>query len=211
MLGIGDDAALLDTGGFPLDHARATTPFLGSDDASGIARHVFGSALIRLAAHGVTPRWATLALTLAPGDPRWMVSFSAAAVAVCNACEVELIGGDTTSGPGRATVFALGTRRAPSFRAYAQSSPAAIEERRALLTLTLAGAPEDAIADFVSVCSGLAAGGAELRCSEVPGMEDDARPGALELVVQSDAAALDALHGSADRLGPVSRRLESDG
>ena len=211
VLGIGDDAALLDTGGFPLDQARATAPFRVSDDAAGIARHVFGFAFIRLAAQGVTPRWAALGLTLSPGDPRWIQSFSAAAAAVCNACEVELIGGDTTSGPGRATVFALGTQRAPSRRTTARLSAAAVEERLAPPALTLASAPEQAIADFVSVCSALAGAGAEFRCREVSDMEDDARPGALELVVRSDTATLDALHDAVDRLRPGSGRFGSDG
>ena len=109
VLGIGDDAALLDTGGLPLAHARATAPFAGGDDAGGIAREAFGAAFIRLAARAVTPRWATLGLTLEAIDPDWVERFAAATAAICEASGVELIGGDTTRGPGRATVFALGT------------------------------------------------------------------------------------------------------
>ena len=108
VLGIGDDAALLDTGGLPLAHARATAPFAGSDDAGGIARQAFGTAFIRLAAQAATPRWATLGLTLEAIEPDWVERFAAAAAAICEACGVELVGGDTTRGPGRATVFALG-------------------------------------------------------------------------------------------------------
>ena len=80
----------------------ATTP-------GEVARRAFGAAFIRLAAQAVTPRWATLGLTLEAGDPDWAERFAAATAAVCEACGVELIGGDTTRGPGRATVFALGT------------------------------------------------------------------------------------------------------
>ena len=109
VLGIGDDAALLDTGGLPLAHARATAPFADGDNAGGISRRAFGTAFIRLAAQAVTPRWATLGLTLEASDPDWVERFAAAAAATCDACGVELIGGDTTRGPGRATVFALGT------------------------------------------------------------------------------------------------------
>ena len=109
VLGIGDDAALLDTGGLPLANARATTRFAGRDDAGGIARRAFGAAFIRLAAQAVTPRWATLGLTFEAGEPDWVERFAAATAAACEACGVELIGGDTTRGPGRATVFALGT------------------------------------------------------------------------------------------------------
>ena len=108
VLGIGDDAALLDTGGLPLVHAGATVAFSAYGDAAGIARHVFGTALHRLAARAATARWATLALTLEAADPDWLERFSAAAAAVCEASGIELVGGDTTRGPGRATVFALG-------------------------------------------------------------------------------------------------------
>ena len=109
VLGIGDDAALLDTGGLPLANARATTRFADRDDAGEVARRAFGAAFIRLAAQAVTPRWATLGLTLEAGGSDWVERFAAATAAVCEACGVELVGGDTTRGPGRATVFALGT------------------------------------------------------------------------------------------------------
>ena len=113
VLGIGDDAALLDTGGLPLVHAGATAPFSACDDAADVARRAFGAALLRLAVRTVTPRWATLALTLEAADPDWLERFSAAAAAVCEASGVELAGGDTTRGPGRATVFALGAGDRP--------------------------------------------------------------------------------------------------
>ena len=112
VLGIGDDAALLDTGGLPLANARATARFAGRDDAGEVARRAFGIAFIRLAAQAVTPRWATLGLTLEAGGSDWVERFAAATAAVCEACGVELVGGDTTRGPGRATVFALGTGNA---------------------------------------------------------------------------------------------------
>ena len=114
VLGIGDDAALLDTGGLPLANARATAQFAGGNDAGGMARRAFGTAFIRLAAQAVTPRWATLGLTLEAGDPDWIERFAATTAAACEACGVELIGGDTTRGPSRATVFALGTGNAPA-------------------------------------------------------------------------------------------------
>ena len=115
VLGIGDDAALLDTGGLPLANATATARFVaGSADPDGIALRAFGAAFIRLAAQAVTPRWATLGLTLEASEPDRVERFAAATAAICEACGVELIGGDTTRGPGRATVFALGTGSAPA-------------------------------------------------------------------------------------------------
>lgn len=129
VLGIGDDAALLDPCGQPLVHTWATTAFPAGDDAAGVARYVFAAALLRLAARAVTPRWTTLGLTLEDVEPGWIERFSTAAASVCEANGVELIGGDTTRGPGRATVFALGAgpalpqRPEPRPRTVASGNP----------------------------------------------------------------------------------------
>ena len=205
VLGIGDDAALLDTGGLPLAHARATVPFSKHDDAAGTARRAFGAAFVRLAAQAVTPRWATLGLTFDPGGSDWTESFAAATAALCDAGAVELIGGDTTRGPGRATVFALGVDRVPPLPA-APRPPA----ERVGIRLALARAPEHAIADLVRVCADLAARGAEIRFDETPGTSDDARADVIELIARTDAAGRDALHALARRLHADTRRLESD-
>ena len=104
-------------------------------------RRAFGAALLRLAARTVTPRWATLALTLEAADPDWLERFSAAAAAVCEASGVELAGGDTTRGPGRATVFALGAGTVLPHRPEPRPRTAAIGVR---LSLVNADAPEHA-------------------------------------------------------------------
>ena len=208
VLGIGDDAALLDTGGLPLAHARATIPFSKHDDAAGTARRAFGAAFVRLAAQAVTPRWATLGLTFDPGGSDWTESFAAATAALCDAGAVELIGGDTTRGPGRATVFALGVDRVLPLPA----APRPPAERVGLrLPLSPAREPEHAIADLVRVCAGLAARGAEIRCDDTPGTSGDARADVIELIARTDAAGRDALHALARRLHADTRRLESDG
>ena len=197
VLGIGDDAALLDTGGLPLVHARATAPFRNDDDAAGIACHVFGAAFIRLATRAVTPRWATLGLTLEAGDPAWLESCSAATQAVCDAGGVELIGGDTTRGPGRATVFALGTKNALPRRTVPPPSTAEVRVRLSLVTTNT---PERAIANLVTVCTDLAVRGAEIRCDDVQHPSDDPGACALELVANLDAPGVDALRAVA---GPL--------
>lgn len=197
VLGIGDDAALLDTDGAPLVHARATAAFSGRDDATGMARRVLGGALVRLAARTAAPRWATLGLTLDADDPDWIEAFAAAAAAVCDACAVELIGGDTTRGPGRATVFALGTATALP-RGTASATPVGTLESR--WPLAPERASEHAIAGLVSVCVDLAARGARIRCDETPGTGDEPRPGVLELVARTDATGIDALNDAAARL-----------
>ena len=204
VLGIGDDAALLDTGGAPLAHAGATVPFSSRDDAAETARRAFGNAFVRLAAHAVAPRWATLGLTFDPDDPDWIESFAAAAAAVCGACGVELVGGDTTRGPGRATVFALGAGNALPRRTMPSPPTGTAEARLALATDR---APVHAIAELVAVCTDLAARGAELRCDDAASTSDDARTGVMVLVARSDPAGLDALRTVAARLrsGPRPR------
>lgn len=204
VLGIGDDAALLDTGGVPLAHARATVPFSRQDDAAGTARHAFGNAFIRLAVHAVAPRWATLGLTFDLDDPDWIESFAAAAAAVCGVCGVELVGGDTTRGPGRATVFALGAASTLP-RGTMAPSTGTVEAR---LPLTTDRAPVRAIAELVSVCTDLAARGAELRCDDVSSTSGDTRAGVMMLVARSDPAGIDALRAVAVHLRPEPGRRE---
>ena len=229
VLGIGDDAALLDTGGRPLVRARATTAFSVHDDAAGTARYAFGAAFIRLAAQAVRPRWATLALTLDVGDPDWTESFAATIASVCDACEVELVGGDTTRGPGRATVFALGTATTLPRRTMPRPPSRGVTAR---LPLAVSTAPAPAIAALVSVCTDLAERDAGIRCdyrtapsddraalggerpgssNDRPGTSDARRSGDLELVVRTDAAGMDALRAVAGRLGLEARGLDPDG
>ena len=206
VLGIGDDAALLDTGGVPLAHARATVPFSSRDDAAGTARRAFGSAFVRLAVHAVAPRWATLGLTFDLDDPDWIESFAAAAAAVCGACGVELIGGDTTRGPGRATVFALGTTSTLPRETMASPRAGTVEAR---LPLATDHAPMGAIAELVSACTNLAARGAELRCDDAVSTSDDVRAGGMVLVARSDSAGIDALRAVTGLLRPEPGRRES--
>ena len=211
VLGIGDDASLLDTGGLPLAHARATAPFAGSDTGALTARRAFGAAFIRLAAQAATPRWATLGLTLEAGDPDWVEGFAAATGATCEACGVELIGGDTTRGPGRATVFALGTGSAlPHEPAPARGAEIAV--RLSLEASTNApmnaptNAPEHALADVVATCAALAARGTEIRCNESP--EAGETGCALEVVARTDAEGLRSLHAVAERWQLLTTNLD---
>lgn len=207
VLGIGDDAALLDTGGLTIKHARATSTLPGSDDGTGIARHVFGAAFIRLAAQAVAPRWATLGLTFEGRVPAWVESFAAATSAVCDACGVELIGGDTTRGPGRATVFALGTKTALPHRISPRPSAAVFEAR---LSLPASDVPARTIAGLVSVCTDLASRGTDIRCDSGPDRGDAIGAGTLEVVARSDPAGIDALRAVAGHLRFETTRLAPD-
>lgn len=207
VLGIGDDAAVLDTTGRPLVNARATMSLSAGVDAGAAARRVFGLALIRLAARAVTPRWATLGITLEAAHPDWIEAFSSSAAEACDACEVELIGGDTTRGPGRATVFALGTECALPRRTGPPLSPAEFE---ASLSLPASGTPVRALADLVSLCAELASRGSRIRCDAGPDPGDTAGSGSLEIVTRSDAAGIDALRAVTGQLRLDTRRLASD-
>lgn len=208
VLGIGDDAALLDTSGLPLVRAWATVRFRTRDDGTATARHAFGGAFIRLAARAATPRWATLALTLEAGTPATVESFSAAAAALCDACRVELIGGDTTRGPGRATVFASGTE-GTHLREGAPSPSAAVVEAR--LALATADTPNRLIADLVSACTELAARGAVILCDDGPDASAAAGADCLELLARTDAAGIETLRTVAGRLPMQTRPLVSGG
>ena len=207
VLGIGDDSALLDAGGLPLVRAWATVPFRPLDDCAGTARHVFGAAFVRLAARAATPRWATLALTLEAGAPAPVESFSVAAAALCDACGVELVGGDTTRGPGRATVFASGTGGALP-RRDAPSPSTAVEAR---LAFVAADARERLIADLVSACMELAARGAVILCDDGPDAVAAAGAGSLELLARTDAAGIEALRAVAGDLPMETRPPAPDG
>ena len=210
VLGIGDDAALLDTGGLPLVHAGATAAFSAHDDAAGVARRVFGAALLRLAARAARPRWATLALTLEAANPDWLERFSAVAAAICEASGVELAGGDTTRGPGRATVFALGAGADLPRRPEPRPRTAAIEVR---LSLVAEDTAERAIADLVSVCVDLGGCGTELQWHDAPnaggGAGDDMHT--LELIALTDNDGMEALRALARRHRLEFTPLEADG
>src|SRR5271167_2803366 len=113
VLGIGDDAALLE---LPLGTdlvAAVDTPVAGrhfpaGTDARSIGHRAIAVNLSDLAAMGATPAWATLALTLPSADPEWLERFSAGLFALAGAHRVALVGGDTTRGPLTVTVQLLG-------------------------------------------------------------------------------------------------------
>ena len=208
VLGIGDDAALLDTSGLPLVRAWASTPLGTRDDCARPARYAFGAAFIRLAAQAATPRWATLAFTLEAGTLAPVEFFSVAAAALCDACGVELIGGDTTRGPGRATVFASGTLAAQPRGDAPSPSSAAVEAR---LVLAMSDAPDRVVADLVSTCTELATRGAVILCDGGPDASAAAGAGSLELLARTDTAGIEALRAVAGGLPMETRPPASDG
>jgi thiamine-monophosphate kinase len=113
ILGIGDDAALLDLPeGADLvaavDTIVAGRHFPEDADARSIGHRALAVNLSDIAAMGATPLWATLALTLPCVDPDWLAGFAAGFLDLADAHAVALVGGDTTRGPLSVSVQILG-------------------------------------------------------------------------------------------------------
>ena len=72
-------------------------------------------------------------------------------------------------------------------------------------------ATANGIANLVSVCTDLAARGADIRCDDPRAASEDARAGIMELVAHTDAAGMDALREAASRPGAGTDRTESNG
>ncbi|MGO9935050.1 MAG: thiamine-phosphate kinase [Steroidobacteraceae bacterium] len=113
ILGIGDDAALLDVPqgadlAAAVDTLVAGRHFPADTAARSVGHRALAVNLSDLAAMGATPAWATLALTLPSADPEWLEGFSAGFFDLANAHGVALVGGDTTRGPLTVSVQILG-------------------------------------------------------------------------------------------------------
>ncbi|HEX3951676.1 MAG TPA: thiamine-phosphate kinase [Steroidobacteraceae bacterium] len=113
ILGIGDDAALLDLPAgsdlvVSVDTIVAGRHFLQDADARTIGHRALAVNLSDMAAMGATPAWSTLALTMPSADSGWLEKFAAGFFALAEAYAVELVGGDTTRGPLAISVQLLG-------------------------------------------------------------------------------------------------------
>lgn len=112
-VGVGDDAALLDSPAgcelvAAIDTLVAGVHFPLGSPASSIGHRALAVNLSDLAAMGARPAWALLALTLPDSDAAWLSEFAAGFSALAHAHDVALVGGDTTSGPLCVSVQILG-------------------------------------------------------------------------------------------------------
>lgn len=73
--------------------------FRSDADATGVGHKSLAVNLSDLAAMGARPRWATLSLALPSADEHWVGKFMGGWLALADAHDVDLIGGDTTRGP----------------------------------------------------------------------------------------------------------------
>jgi thiamine-monophosphate kinase len=113
LLGVGDDAALLDVpAGQALVAATDTLVesrhFLADAPPQSVGHQALAVNLSDLAAMGAQPAWALLALSVPDADEAWIDGFSRGFHALADAFGVELVGGDTVRGARVVTVQALG-------------------------------------------------------------------------------------------------------
>jgi len=113
VLGIGDDAAILNiTPGHSLvvatDAIVESVHFPRYTPAHAVGYRVLAVNLSDFAAMAARPRWASLALALPSADADWVEQFAAGFFALADAYGVQLVGGDTVSGPLSATVTLQG-------------------------------------------------------------------------------------------------------
>ena len=113
ILGIGDDAALLQVpGGHELvlstDTLIAGVHFPADTAAQDIGWKALAVNLSDLAAMGAQPAWVSLALTMPEADGEWLDAFLDGFCELSNEHQVALVGGDTTRGPLSITIAAHG-------------------------------------------------------------------------------------------------------
>ena len=112
-LGIGDDCALLS---LPEGYELAVTTdtmvekvhFFAGTDPEQLGHKLLAVNLSDLASMGAKPVSVTLALTLPNVDETWLTAFAKGFLNLAKRHSVDLIGGDTTSGPLTLTVQAMG-------------------------------------------------------------------------------------------------------
>ena len=112
-LGIGDDCALLSV---PAAYQLAVTAdtmvegvhFFAGADPEQLGHKLLAVNLSDLASMGAKPLAVTLALTVPAVDAEWLAAFSKGFLNLAEQYNVDLIGGDTTSGPLTLTVQAMG-------------------------------------------------------------------------------------------------------
>ena len=113
VLGVGDDAALVDvSNGMDLavstDTMVSGTHFFPDVDPENLGHKALAVNLSDMAAMGAMPYWAMLALTLPNVNHDWLAAFAKGFFDLAEEFNVSLIGGDTTRGPLSLTVTIMG-------------------------------------------------------------------------------------------------------
>lgn len=114
LLGIGDDAALLQPPGagqalvVAMDTLNAGVHFPDRTAPADVGWKALAVNLSDLAAMGARPAWCTLSLSLPGADPRWVDGFLDGFDALARPLGLALVGGDTTQGPLSVCVTVIG-------------------------------------------------------------------------------------------------------
>ncbi len=113
VLGVGDDAAILDAGAdrewlATVDMMVEGRHFLAHTDPERLGHKLLAVNLSDIAAMGGRPRAALLACALPVADDAWLAHFSRGLFALADAHGVDVVGGDTTRGPRTLSVTLLG-------------------------------------------------------------------------------------------------------
>jgi thiamine-monophosphate kinase len=113
VLGIGDDAAIINIGKdkqlvVSTDTLVDGIHFDESTTPKQLGHKVLAVNLSDLAAMGATPKWATLNLTMPKSDKSWLQEFISGFQALASKYQINLVGGDTTSGPLSISVTVFG-------------------------------------------------------------------------------------------------------
>jgi thiamine-monophosphate kinase len=114
LLGVGDDAAVLDVNGqgrrlvVAIDTIVEGVHFPRSIDASAIGYRALAVNLSDIAAMGAEPAWMTLSLSLPEASEPWIAGFASGLLELAEQYDIALVGGDTVRGPLVVTVQLAG-------------------------------------------------------------------------------------------------------
>jgi thiamine-monophosphate kinase len=113
VLGVGDDAALLQVPPGKLLVAATDTLVEGRHFLSGTAPEAIGHQALAvnlsdMAAMGAEPAWALMSLSTPVADERWLEGFAEGLYSLAERYDVALVGGDTVRGPLVVTIEVLG-------------------------------------------------------------------------------------------------------
>jgi len=113
-VGIGDDAAVINTSGteqllISVDTLNIGVHFPQQTSAFDIGYKALAVNLSDIAAMGGEPKWFTLAMSLPEANHEWLEAFTAGLSSLAAQHHLSLVGGDTTRGPLSITIQIAGT------------------------------------------------------------------------------------------------------